>query len=54
MANLNINVFNELNMGAAQDFDGISMPNLGADFASKMSGVEASLENTAPNLTFGA
>ena len=53
MANLNLNVLNELNMGAAQDFDGITMPNLGAAFTSKMSGVTSSLENTAPNLTFG-
>ena len=36
MANLNLNVFNELNMGAAQDFEGINPINLSASFSAQV------------------
>ncbi len=36
MANLNLSIFNELNMGAAQDFDGMKMPSLSADFGAQV------------------
>ncbi len=36
MANLNLSVFNELNMGAAQDFDGMEMPSLRNDFGAQV------------------
>ncbi len=49
MANLNISVFNELNMGAAQDFDNIQPINLSNNFDK----VSSSLETVAPSLTLG-